>query len=847
MVGLERLLIGRTLAGRFAIEELIGRGRAGLVYRARDGEAGTEVALKVLTALSTPEARERYRRLVAGEVATASAIQHPQVVAVHALGFDPELELDFITSELVRGQTLASVLAQRGKPPISLGLRLLQDAADGLAAAHRAGLVHRDLRPASLYMVRSEAERQVRVKVAGFGLPQIVRRESLIGSPEIAGYASPEMLANGSARLTPASDVFSLGAIGYELMTGALPFDENGRRALAGGATAEVEPPQGVSDAVPPHVLDALLQALRIAPAERFADASALAEALRQAPAQAASPAVVAAPAIFADAAQPATPAEPASAHAESRVPEIEPEPVMEPAASIQPPVAESIAIAAAGVVGSAAVAATASVDPAPASSAGDAAPASALAESAPAELDAHADAAAAEVMTSAAADATPMDVAPLAEATAFGDVAAPVDIASSAAAEPLVAETAAAETAAAASETVAAAEAAPEAAPERILAFVGKAAPGEAVVVEAAPPAEAPRARTTPPPAKAGDLELYYPPQGAGVAMPAPPPVAPAPAPPRTESVAPAAAAPLAPSTKPAVSLGKRQKKPAPARPRSVRGPAMAAGFILGILVLGSVAWMKTHSTSTATTPPASSRLLAGAPAANAPSADSAASLPAAQTAAPATTAGETTRDADARRREQEEARRRQQDEEQRRRQQQDSIRLAAQQQQQQQQRLALAGQPPAPQPVAPPRPQPTAPPVVQQPVAPPPAPPPAAPAAREEPAPVREASNEVFDASDVEVRPRLSNGAEIQRSLQSRYPDSLVGARVSGSVMATFVVNADGRVDPSSVRILSSPNPAFNAPTQNVLRRARFRPATVRGQPVRVQVSMPVQWTAP
>ncbi|HEV7590251.1 MAG TPA: protein kinase, partial [Longimicrobium sp.] len=159
MVGLERLLIGRMLGGRYAVEELIGRGRGGLVYRARDTESGAEIALKVLAAPQTAEARERYRRLVAGEVGIAAGIEHPNVVAVHALGVDPELDVDFVTSELARGQTLAAVLAQRGNPPVSLGLRLLSDAADGLAAGHRAGLVHRDLRPASLYLVRSEAER----------------------------------------------------------------------------------------------------------------------------------------------------------------------------------------------------------------------------------------------------------------------------------------------------------------------------------------------------------------------------------------------------------------------------------------------------------------------------------------------------------------------------------------------------------------------------------------------------------------------------------------------------------------------------------------------------------------
>jgi eukaryotic-like serine/threonine-protein kinase len=185
---------------------------------------------------------------------------------------------------------------------------LLSDAAEGLAAGHRAGLLHRDVRPASLYMVRSEAERQVRVKVGGFGVPQLIRRESIVSAaPEVSAYASPEMLANGSARLTPASDVFGLGVIGFQLMTGALPLDDAARRALAEGRAAEVELPADPPAAVPPHAFEAVLQALRISPAERFADASAFAEALRQP----ASRPTVAVPAIFAAAEAPAAQPEP--------------------------------------------------------------------------------------------------------------------------------------------------------------------------------------------------------------------------------------------------------------------------------------------------------------------------------------------------------------------------------------------------------------------------------------------------------------------------------------------------------------------------------------------------------
>lgn len=832
MVGPETTLIGRTLAGRYTPEELIGRGRGSLVFRARDAQAGTEVALKVLAAPRSPEARERYRRVVAGEVGVASALRSPHVLAVHALGYDPELEVDFVTSELARGQTLASVLASRGKPPIALGLRLLQDAAEGLAAAHRAGLVHRDLRPASLYLVRSDAERQVRVKLGGFGVPQIVRAESLAGAPpEVSGYASPEMLAAGSARLTPASDVFSLGAIGFELMTGALPLDEAARRALAAGGRVEIEPPVDVAAAVPPHVLDAVLQALRIGPAERFADAAAFADALLQ---RTASPAPVAVPVAIVD----------------------------EP-----PEIAASERTAPASVDATAAMMASAAV------------------------LSQHADAPAAssEPSIDPAASMPDPEAAPIAPVAAAdsGRSTEPGAVPAPEAAAPSEPATAAGSS-------------------DRILAFAGRVLPGETVPEFIAPESpdaapESPSEGASPidsetPAASAAasadpsaasrthiaplqravpaDLELYYPPQSAtppaaavgfasaasaaaGAGTPgsgadsfvvaAAPGAASIPVAPAAPSLVPPAEAFIQPlAAQRALSLGGARK--GPARTRTVRGPAMAAGFVLGILVLGSAGWIATRRSGAAPAPAAHlpvNRLASGAPAAATP-ADPPDARPAPAAAAPA--AGDTSaRAVAARRRAQEEAKKRQQQDEERKRLQDEQV---APVQPQEQQRLALAQQAVQQQPLA--RPQTVTPPVQQpvavvpRPAAPPPAPPAAAPA-REEPAPTREAaSNEVFSVGDVEERPRLSNGAEIQRALQSRYPEQLSAAHVSGSVTATFVVNADGRVDGSTIRIVSSPNPGFNVPTQNVLRRARFRPATVRGQPVRVQVTMPVQWTA-
>lgn len=836
MVGLEGLLIGRTLGGRYTVEEQIGRGRGGVVYRARDGEGGAEVALKLLSAPQSAEARERFRRVVAAEVRTAAGIRHPNVLAVHGVGADEELNLDFVTLELARGQTLASVLAQRGRPPIALALRLLGDAAEGLAAGHRAGLVHRDVRPASLYLVRSEAERQVRMKVGGFGVPQIVRRESLTTAPpEVSAYASPELLTSGSARLTPASDVFGLGVVGYQLMTGALPLDDDARRALAGGGSVEVELPLDLSPAVPPHVFEALLQALRIAPAERFADAGAFAEALRQPASRPAVAVPSVSPAASTPPAAPEThPAEPALAA--SAAPG-----AADPAADASP-VAETAASAA-------------DVDP----TSETAAPAAAAdTPDAAAEPDAVAPAASsAEGFVALPGGLMSMDDAP-AEAPA-------------ASAEPSPAEAPAATVDSTPGDasigSAAAAEVTVSAAP------VEEPGPVSIPVPGASP---APRARPAPK-AAAADLELYYPPQlaatPAAASRPGEAPAAPVAAhasvsaPPLTPettaeepalpaaagAIAEAAAAGAAPAASPppvaprAVSIGGRPKVRAGGG--GVRGPAMAAGFVLGMLVLGTVGWMATRRPSGTAAP---EKLAANQPAAGAPAAAAGAPAVPASTTGPqrvATPISDTVSgSAEARQRALEEARKRQEDEARKRQEAQARLTL------QQQQAAAAAQQapqqqPPAarPQPAAPPAQQPVA--VAQRPAAPPPPPPPPAAApVREEPAPERAAaSNEVYAVSDVEERPRLANGGEIQRALQSRYPGELASSGVSGNVTATFVVNPDGRVDPSSIRIVSSPNPAFNGPTQSVLRRARFRPATVRGQAVRVQVSMPVQWTAP
>jgi serine/threonine-protein kinase len=794
MVGLERLLIGRTLGGRYAIQELIGQGRGGLVYRAHDAGRDADVAVKVLNAPRSADARERFRQLVGKEVRAAAAVHHPHVAGVYELGSDAELDLDFVAMELLRGQSLAGVLAQRGKPPMALGLRLLAEAAEALGAAHAAGLVHRDLRPASMYLVRGEAERQVRVKLAGFGMPQLVRKESLaVAAPEIRAYASPEMLAGGSARLTPASDVFSLGMIGYELITGALPLDDAARRTLAEGGQVEIALPQEVGGVVPPHVTDAVMHALRMNPADRFDGGTAFAAALRGAPQPAAAPAavppVVAAPAPAAESAPPAVTAAPQPVAAA-------PEAAAAPGPAVAP-VAAAAAVAA-GVVAGEAVA-SASAEPAAA------------------------EAGAAEPVAEAVAPAPPMDSAPGAPRAARpraapGKAGAPdleLYYPPQLATKPPVTPAASPTPAPAVASTAAPVASAPPPPPVEEHAPPAVEEPAAVPIAAFAVPAAVAAAAATPAAAES-------------VAAPA------------AETLAESAAA--APAEEPVLTLvpGSERRKRMAGAGGFRAPPAMAAGFVLGILVLGSAAWMATrHSPKPATAPAAAlaSNLATGAaatPAAAAPGAAQPAATPAADSAAKTP---EQQAALDAAKKKQQEDQQRKADEE--------KARQAALLLQQQQQQQALAQAQPQQQ-AAQPTPQQPAPAQArpqQVAVAPAPPPPPApapAPAQQEAARP----TNEVYDIDVVEQRPQLQNMGELQRALQDRYPAQLYNSRISGRVTATFVVGTDGRVDPSSIRILNTPNQGFNMPTQSVLRRARFRPATVKGQPVRVQVTMPVTW---
>lgn len=275
-------MVGRTLSGRYEVIDAIARGGMSVVYRGLDRTLGREVGVKVVSLAASSDTalanfRERFRR----EAASAARIQHPNVVQIFDYGTDPELELDFIVMELMRGRDLKEALRER-KLTLAESLRILADAARGVAAGHRAGIVHRDVKPANVFLVGDGDIDGV--KILDFGIAKPLEDDpehalTTIGSlPHSPAYASPEQL-DVTRPVTAASDVYQLGLIGYEMLAGQRPYNEDERAAVRGGEDVPLPTPEAWLD-VPPHIREVVQRALRPRPADRYPDAATFVEAL---------------------------------------------------------------------------------------------------------------------------------------------------------------------------------------------------------------------------------------------------------------------------------------------------------------------------------------------------------------------------------------------------------------------------------------------------------------------------------------------------------------------------------------------------------------------------------------
>ena len=282
MSGILGLLIGRKLCDRYRIDSLLGTGGMGAVCRAFDLKLEREVAVKVMTAVSPDaEEQERLRQRFYREARAAARLRHPNVVTIHDFGTDPEMGIDFLVMELLAGDDLLARMRRAGGAlAIPEALEIAREAAMGLAAGHRAGLVHRDVKPGNVFLVAEPGGWEV--KVLDFGIAQIasdadtLTRLTVFGSPHTPRYASPEQL-RGAAQLTPASDVYSLALTALEMLTGEYPKGVN----TAHTDTAAAAVLRRVRDrGAPPHVIAALYRALMRDAHARPKDADAFLEAL---------------------------------------------------------------------------------------------------------------------------------------------------------------------------------------------------------------------------------------------------------------------------------------------------------------------------------------------------------------------------------------------------------------------------------------------------------------------------------------------------------------------------------------------------------------------------------------
>jgi tetratricopeptide (TPR) repeat protein/TolB-like protein/predicted Ser/Thr protein kinase len=266
-------LVGTLLAERYEILELLGQGGMGAVYKARDTELGRLVALKLIRAdlASNPEILRRFKQ----ELILAREVTHRNVIRIFDLGQAKGFK--FITMEFVEGRDLRAVLRERGKLPPEETVRIIAQVCRALESAHAAGVVHRDLKPQNIMLDAKD-----RVYVMDFGIahslesPGMTQTGALMGTPE---YMSPEQ-AKG-IKVDARSDLFALGIIFYEMLTGISPYKADTALATLLKRTQERPPPLAeVDPTIPKAISDVVMKCLEIDRDHRYSTAREILEDL---------------------------------------------------------------------------------------------------------------------------------------------------------------------------------------------------------------------------------------------------------------------------------------------------------------------------------------------------------------------------------------------------------------------------------------------------------------------------------------------------------------------------------------------------------------------------------------
>ncbi len=278
-------LIGTTVAERYRVEQRIARGGMGFIYHAVQIGLGRDVALKVMHSESDRDAAADFAQRMLNEAAAAAKLSHPNTIVIHDYGHLDDGRC-FIAMERIRGKTLGQLLAAEGPLGADEAVHIALQITGSLAEAHAAGMIHRDLKPGNIMLTQRGADEHF-VKVLDFGLVKkdpkdaaVDESGALVGTPR---YMAPEQVV--TEPVSEATDVYSLGATLYHVLSGRPPFESDSRFALmAAHVTTQPRPMAEVSEAadleVPEELEAVVMRCLQKDPADRYQSMTDLADAL---------------------------------------------------------------------------------------------------------------------------------------------------------------------------------------------------------------------------------------------------------------------------------------------------------------------------------------------------------------------------------------------------------------------------------------------------------------------------------------------------------------------------------------------------------------------------------------
>ena len=262
-------IIGKTIANRYEIISQTGVGGMATVYTARDNVLNRKVAIKVLKDEFTTD--EEFEKRFNSEAQAAASLSHPNIVSIYDVGNEDGIY--YIVMELVRGKTLKQIITEEGALPWKWSVNIAMQIASALETAHKNNIVHRDIKPHNIIITEDGV-----AKVTDFGIAKAVSNSTITAFGTTIGsvhYFSPEQAKGGYTDAK--SDIYSLGVVMYEMLTGRVPFDSDTSVSVALKHMQEPPvPPMEINDNIPQAVNDIILKAMEKEPMARYQTATAM-------------------------------------------------------------------------------------------------------------------------------------------------------------------------------------------------------------------------------------------------------------------------------------------------------------------------------------------------------------------------------------------------------------------------------------------------------------------------------------------------------------------------------------------------------------------------------------------